>query len=75
MNVSSPSYPISSLSFNSEFDSNCQVSSTHKLFSNYLNGHQDYGYEKTWFILTDEISYTIYKTLYTNLEYKPTQLD
>ena len=53
-----------------------QVSTTpSKLFYNYLNNNHEYGCENLWSILTNEISYTIDKNLYTNLEYKPTQLD
>ena len=76
MNVYSTSCPISSPSLNHEVDSNFQVSSTHdKFFYNYLNNNHEYSYENVWFILTNEISSTIDKNLYTNLECKPTQLD
>ena len=76
MNVYSTSCPVSSPSLNSEFDSNFQVSSTHdKLFYNYLNNIHEYGDENVWYILTNEISDTIDRNMYTNLEYKPTQLD
>ena len=76
MNVYSTPCPISSPSLNAEFDSNFQVSSTpNKLLYNYLNNNHEYGCENVWSILTNEISYTIDKNLYTNCEYKPTQLD
>ena len=76
MNVYTTPCLISSPSLNAEFDSNFQVSSTpNKLFYNYLNNNHEYGCENLWSILTNEISYTIDKNLYTNLEYKPTQLD
>ena len=76
MNVYSTSCPISSPSLNFEFDSNCQISSTpDKWFYNYLNNNHEYGYEKVWSILANEINYTIDQNLYTYLEYKPTQLD
>ena len=40
-----------------------------------MNNNHEYDYENVWSILTNEISYTIDKNMYTNLEYKSTQLD
>ena len=76
MSVYSTSCPNRPPSLNYEFGSNFQVSSTpDKLFYKYLNNNHEYGYENIWSILTNEISYTIDKNLYTNIKYKPTQMD
>ena len=62
---------------NFEFDSIFQISllPDKLLFSNYLNSHHDDAYENVWSILTNEISYTIDTNLYSNLKYKPKQLN
>ena len=40
-----------------------------------MKSHNDWDCENVWPILMNEINYTVHRNLYSNLEYKETQLD